>query len=42
MPDLRSCLVSYQYIEGIAHSVLVTAETAYEAAILERFIGIAM
>lgn len=34
MPELRSCLVSYQDFDGITHSVEVTAETLYEAAIL--------
>jgi hypothetical protein len=31
---LRSCTVSYQDLDGITHSVDVTAETLYEAAIL--------
>jgi hypothetical protein len=34
MPELRSCKVSYQDQEGIRHSVDVTAETLYEAAVL--------
>ena len=34
MPELRSCRVSYQDLEGIKHSVEVTAETLYEAAVL--------
>ena len=31
---LRTCTVSYADIDGITHSVDVTAETLYEAAIL--------
>src|SRR5262249_29820071 len=34
MADLRSCIVSYRDLEGITHSVEVTAESLYEAAIL--------
>jgi hypothetical protein len=34
MPELRSCQVSYQDSDGIRHSVEVTAETLYEAAVL--------
>ena len=34
MLELRSCRVSYQDSDGIGHSVEVTAETLYEAAIL--------
>ena len=34
MPELRSCRVSYQNGDGIRHSVEVTAETLYEAAVL--------
>jgi hypothetical protein len=34
MPELRSCRVSYQDGDGIRHSVEVTAETLYEAAVL--------
>lgn len=34
MPELRSCQVSYQDLDGIRHSVGVTAETLYEAAVL--------
>jgi hypothetical protein len=34
VPELRSCRVSYQDQEGIKHSVDVTAETLYEAAVL--------
>jgi hypothetical protein len=34
MPELRSCRVSYQDSDGIRHSVEVTAETLYEAAVL--------
>lgn len=34
MPELRSCIVSYRDLDGIRHSVEVTAETLYEAAIL--------
>ena len=34
MPELRSCRVSYQDFDGIRHSVQVTAETLYEAAVL--------
>jgi len=34
MPEIRSCRVSYQDQEGIRHSVEVTAETLYEAAVL--------
>jgi DNA-binding transcriptional LysR family regulator len=32
--SLRSCTVSYQDFEGVTHSVDVTAETLYEAAVL--------
>ena len=31
---IRSCTVAYQDLDGITHSVDVTAETLYEAAIL--------
>src|SRR6516162_396957 len=34
MPELRPCRVSYQDSDGIRHSVEVTAETLYEAAVL--------
>jgi hypothetical protein len=34
VPELRSCIVSYGDLDGIRHSVEVTAETLYEAAIL--------
>jgi hypothetical protein len=34
VPDVRSCVVSYRDFEGITHSIEVTAETLYEAAIL--------
>ena len=34
MSELRSCRVSYQDFDGIRHSVDVTAETLYEAAVL--------
>ena len=34
MPELRACVVSYQDLDGVTHSVEVTAETLYEAAIL--------
>lgn len=34
MAELRSCSVSYADLDGITHSVEVTAETLYEAAIL--------
>jgi hypothetical protein len=34
MPELRSCRVAYQDSDGIRHSVEVTAETLYEAAVL--------
>lgn len=34
MGQIRSCVVSYQDQEGVRHSVEVTAETLYEAAIL--------
>ena len=34
MAELRSCIVSYQDLDGITHSVEVTAESLYEAAIL--------
>lgn len=34
VPELRSCVVTYQDIEGVKHSVDVTAESLYEAAIL--------
>ena len=34
MPELRSCRVSYQDSDGIRHSVEVTAETLYEAAVV--------
>src|SRR5262245_27876028 len=30
----RSCTVSYQDLDGITHSVDVTAETLYEAAVI--------
>lgn len=32
MPELRSCRLSYKNLDGIKHSVEVTAETLYEAA----------
>jgi hypothetical protein len=32
--EIRSCRVSYQDSDGIRHSVEVTAETLYEAAVL--------
>ena len=34
MPELRPCRVSYQDSDDIRHSVEVTAETLYEAAVL--------
>src|ERR1043165_7810537 len=34
MPELRSCRVSYQDLDGIKHSVEVTAESLYEAAVV--------
>ncbi len=34
MGEIRTCTVSYQDIEGVKHSVDVTAETLYEAAAL--------
>lgn len=34
MAELRSCRVPYQDADGIRHSVEVTAETLYEAAVL--------
>lgn len=34
VPELRSCVVTYQDTEGVKHSVEVTAESLYEAAIL--------
>ena len=34
MAELRLCRVSYQDSDGIRHSVEVTAETLYEAAVL--------
>ena len=34
MSELRSCRVAYQDSNGIRHSVEVTAETLYEAAVL--------
>ena len=34
VPKIRSCRVSYQDSDGIRHSVEVTAETLYEAAVL--------
>ena len=34
VPEIRSCRVSYQDPDGIRHSVEVTAETLYEAAVL--------
>jgi hypothetical protein len=34
MSVLRSCRVSYQDFDGIRHSVEVTAETLYEAAVV--------
>ena len=34
MSGMRSCIVSYQDLDGVAHSVEVTAETLYEAAVL--------
>jgi hypothetical protein len=34
VPELRSCIVSYQDLEGVTHSIEVTAETLYEAAVL--------
>ena len=32
--EIRSCTVCYQDIEGVRHSVEVTAESLYEAAVL--------
>ncbi len=34
MPELRSCSISYGDADGIKHSIDVTAETLYDAAIL--------
>ena len=34
MPELRACIVSYQDLDGVTHSIEVMAETLYEAAIL--------
>jgi hypothetical protein len=34
VPALRSCTVSYQDMDGVTHSVDVTAETLFEAAVL--------
>ena len=34
MSELRSCRVAYRDSDGIRHSVEVTAETLYEAAVL--------
>ncbi|HLK66655.1 MAG TPA: hypothetical protein VKU19_24640 [Bryobacteraceae bacterium] len=34
MAELRSCIVSYKDLDGITHSIEVTAESLYEAAIL--------
>ena len=34
MAGIRSCTVSYRDFEGVKHSVEVTAESLYEAAVL--------
>jgi hypothetical protein len=34
VPELRTCRVSFQDTHGIAHSVEVTAESLFEAAVL--------
>ncbi len=34
MPELRTCRVSFQDLDGIAHSVEVTAQSLFEAAVL--------
>ncbi len=34
MPHLRTCRVSFQDVAGVAHSVEVTAESLFEAAVL--------
>jgi hypothetical protein len=34
VPELRSCTVSYKDMEGITHTVEVTASSLYEAAVL--------
>ncbi len=34
VPELRTCRVSFQDAEGIAHSVEVTAQSLFEAAVL--------
>jgi hypothetical protein len=33
VPELRSCTVSYKDMEGITHTVEVTASSLYEAAV---------
>jgi hypothetical protein len=34
VPELRSCTVSYKDLEGITHTVEVSAASLYEAAVL--------
>lgn len=34
MPDVRTCVVSYIDMEGVKHSVEITAGTLFEAAII--------
>ena len=34
VPELRTCSVSYKDMEGVTHTVEVTASSLYEAAVL--------
>ncbi len=34
VPELRTCRVSFQDVQGVAHSVEVTAQSLFEAAVL--------
>lgn len=36
MPELRSCTVKYCDLEGVTHTVEVSASSLYEAAVLGR------
>jgi len=35
VPELRTCSVSYKDMEGVTHTVEITASSLYEAAVLE-------
>jgi hypothetical protein len=34
VPDFRTCLVSYMDLEGVKHSVKITAGSVFEAAVV--------